>query len=303
MTKRIHPEIAKGALTLEALRVFCAVVEESSFREAAQRLNRSQPAVSQQLKGLETKLGYALLDRKSGRPTPAGEKLYQRARSLLTEVDGLTRELADFDDTHVPVLRVGASDTTALYILPPVVKAFASAANKTRLELVSRPTEAIIDKVLRGNLDLALVTLPVADSALEVRELLRQELALITPAGHTLARKSSVTLEDLRETPLLLLDEHTRTGALLRTHFRVSGFEPRVVLDSGSFEVIKRYVSEGIGLAFLPRHSVTAADRNLRSVYVDGLPTVPLGAVRRNGAFCSRAETAFMNLLVKTVPN
>ena len=284
-------------MNLDALRCFCAIVDTHSFRLAAERIHRSQPAVSQQLKALEREVGHALLDRKRGEPTPAGRLLYKRAQQVLGAADSMARELADFDESLTQELRVGTSDTTALYVLPPHVRRFAKAMPHTRLVLVNRSSGAISERVLRGELDMGIVTLPMRHPALEEEELFQQRLVLVAPKAHPLARRKRITLSALREESMLLLDANTRTGALLREHFREAGFTPQVVLDSGSFEVIKRYTAEGIGLSFLPEDVVGSEDKGLATVTIPGLPRVPIGVIRRKGAYLSKAEQAFLRLL------
>jgi DNA-binding transcriptional LysR family regulator len=118
----------------------------------------------------------------------------------------------------------------------------------------------------------------------------------VAPKRHRLGRAKRVALRDLSGEMFLQLDENTRTGQLIREFFRRAGFEPRVALDSGSFEVIKRYVAEGIGVAFLPRDVITRADRGLATITVPGTPRVAIGAIRRKGAYCTRAERVFLDL-------
>ncbi|MCC6487316.1 MAG: LysR family transcriptional regulator [Candidatus Hydrogenedentes bacterium] len=130
-------------MTVEALRQFRALVETGGFRSAAARVHRSQPAVSQQLKSLESELGHVLLDRKTCKPTPAGLRLYEHACRLLTDVESIRRELGEFDESRVRELRLGTSDTTALYVLPPVIRRFARAMPHTHVEIVNRSTSAI----------------------------------------------------------------------------------------------------------------------------------------------------------------
>ena len=284
-------------MTLESLRQFRALVETGSFLAAAQRVNRSQPAVSHQLKALEGELGHTLVDRRTCRPTAAGQRLYERACHLLSDVESLRREMDDFDETRVRELRLGTSDTTALYVLPPVIRRFARAMPQTRVVIVNRSTAAIADQVARGELDLGIVTLPTGQANLEERELLRQELVLVLPAGHPLRNRRHVELAQLRDEQFLLLDAQTRTGTLLRDHFRATGFEPQVVLDTGSFEVIKRYVAEGVGVSFLPKTVITRQDRSLGTVNVPGLPEVSIGVVRRKGSYRTIAEDAFLGFL------
>jgi DNA-binding transcriptional LysR family regulator len=253
--------------------------------------------VSQQLKSLETEFGHPLIERRTGRPTPLGSLVYERAREVLISVEALSREVADYDESAARPLRVGTSDTTALYMLPARVRRFAESMPQTRLVIVNRGSDAIADQVLLGELDLGIVTLPLRQAALEEEALFTQQLVLVLPREHRLARKRSLELADLEGAPMLLLEANTRTGGLLRAHFREAGFEPQVVLDSGSFEVIKRYIVEGVGLSFLPEMVLTEHDRDLAAVPVPGLPTVTIGAIWRAGAYQSKAERAFLDLL------
>ncbi len=283
-------------MTLDQFRCLCAVVETGSFRAAAERVHRSQPAVSQQIKGLERDTGHILIDRRTGAPTPAGQRLYERASHILAESDSLARELADYDESRHQVLRVGTSDTMALYLLPPIVRAFSERLPRARLVLVNRHSAALTEHVVRGELDAGIVTLPAGHDELEETPLLEQELALAVPRGHPLARRRSIGLSELEGRPLLLLDGATRTGQALRSRFEQSGFSPLVVVDGGSFEVLKRYVIEGVGLAILPRAAITK-DRRLARVALPELPRIPIGAISRRGVYQTRAQQAFLSLV------
>jgi len=283
-------------MTLDALRCLCAIVETRSFRLAALQVHRSQPAVSQQLKALEREFGAPLIARGSGAPTPLGQLVYERARRLLLDARSLQREVEDFDEETGGELRVGTSDTVALYMLPPHVRRFAERMPGTRLVIVNRSSDAIAAMVVRGELDLGIVTLPMHREELDAQALFQQQLVLVLPRTHALA-KAAVQLQDLREEPMLLLDSATRTGLLLQEHFQSVQFTPRVVLDSGSFEVIKRYVGEGVGLAILPDTVLGPRDTALVSQKLQGLPQVPIGAIWRRGAYRSKAAHAFLELL------
>ena len=284
-------------MTLDALRCLCAIVESGSFRRAAAQVHRSQPAVSQQLKALERETGHLLIERKTGRPTPLGQMFYERSRSIVLAMDALAREAADFDESAGHELRVGTSDTTALYVLPPHVRRFAEAMPQTRLVLVNRSSDAIAEQVLRGELDLGIVTLPLEHAELEECPLFEQRLVLVTHTAHHLARRRRVHLGELHDEAMLLIEERTRTGTLLRQHFQKESFTPQVLLDSGSFEVIKRYTAEGVGISFLPEAVISSADTGLTTIPVPGLPPVPIGAIWRKGAYRSKAERNFLDLL------
>lgn len=284
-------------MTLEALRCFCAVIEAGSFRGAAERIHRSQPAVSQQIKSIETQLGRSLVERSTCKPTPAGAILYARARRILNEAESIDREIREFDESSSTPLRIGTSDTTALYFLPERVRDFTALVPGIRIEIVNRPSAGIADHILQGALDLGIVTLPMEHEALETTPLFEEQLVLVVPSDHALAKKPRVKLTALEGLPMLLLDSSTRTGTILREYFRGAGFAPYVALDSGSFEVIKRYVAEGTGIGFLPEMVLRPEDTHLQAVRVDGAPNVAIGAIWRRGAYQSHAERAFLNLL------
>ncbi len=282
------------SISLEALRCLCAVADTGSFSAAAERLHRSQPAISQQIKQLETRTGQTLIDRDAGRPTEAGAVALRRAREAIAAADALSGELADLSGTASRELRIGASDTVALYLLPDAVKRFVRQRPETRLTLLSRSSAEVSARVIEGALDLGIVTLPQPHPGLETRELPALSLVLAVPVKHPLAKRSRVKLDALAEEPFLLLDESTRTGAQIRTFFRSASFAPQAVIDSGSFEVIKRYVAEGVGVAILPEAVLRPADRRITSLPLPGLPATAIGIVTRRGAYRSRAADTFI---------
>ncbi|HJP34606.1 MAG TPA: LysR family transcriptional regulator substrate-binding protein, partial [Gammaproteobacteria bacterium] len=237
--------------------------------------------------------------RGAGLPTPAGTLVYKRARILIDGAAGLAREMKDFDEAAEQELRVGASDTNALYFLPDRVRTFSERMPNTRLALVTRSTDEIGDAIQRGELDLGIVTLPIEGDALESRELFSQRLALVVPKGHPLSERRRVSLARLARESFVLLQRETRTGKALWSHLEAEGFLPQVIMDSGSFEVIKRYVGEGIGLSFLPEIVVTEMDRaRLSMVRIDGLPAIRIGAIWRRGAYRTKAARAFVKTLL-----
>ena len=120
---------------------------------------------------------------------------------------------------------------------------------------------------------------------------------LVAPRKHPLAKAGAIALGDLEQEPFLLIDAGARTGAILRQYFREKGFAPEIMLDSGSFEVIKRFVAAEVGVSFLPDISVSPEDELLAIIPMPDLPTVVLGAVWRTGAYVSKAQETFLALL------
>lgn len=282
-------------MTLEALRVLCAVIESRSFRSAAEQTHRSQPAVSQQIKSLEKQLGYPLIDRGTCAPTAAGKLVYERARKLLRDAESLRREIADLDEHIGRELRIGAGDTTALYFLPRIIRAFSKEQPQTRLVVTNRPTQGIISLLEQGGLDLGVITLPPTSGELECVELFQQKFVLVMHTSHRLSARRRIKLEQIKGEPLLMLDRATRTGEVLWSRLEERGLRPSPVLDSGSFEVIKRYVAENVGVSFLPSIAITPADKHLATAVVPELPTVTIGAAWRKGEYQSGAVRRFVS--------
>lgn len=285
-------------LNLDSIHAFCTVVELGNFRKAAHQLHRTQPAVTQQIKRLEEKLGHALLDRTRRTPTPQGKILYKKGKKLLLHARNISEEIADQDDSSTRELRVGTSDTNALYFLPPYVSAFSKKWPNIKLEIYSRSTDEIAEEIVEGNLDLGIITLPLTNSELETRTLFHQNFVLVVPKTHPISTRKRVSLSKLKQEPFVLLDETTRTGAMLQRFFQDQKFIPNVSMHSGSFEVIKRYVAEGIGIAFLPEIVLAPADRkSLTTIRVPNVPRIGIGAIRKKGSYQSKAAKAFMDLL------
>ncbi len=286
-------------IQLDTLRCFCAVVDAASFRIAAERLHRTQPAISQRVGALEKQCGETLLDRRTRKPTVAGRIVYERGLDLLRAADRLEAEVREKSGASGGELRIGTSDTNALYFLPARVRAFAHRMPKVRVFIHCRSSDDVADAVLKGDLDLGIVTLPLDRAGLDVRPLFDQRLVLVVPRQHALVKRKRTALADLAGEPMVLIQPETRTGSLLRAHFRDQGFVPNVVMDSGSFEVIKQYVAEGVGVSILPEMALRREDlRRMTPLQLPGLPRVAIGAVWRRGGYESSVAQTFKSLLV-----
>lgn len=285
-------------IQLDAIRCFCEVVDTGSFREAAERLHRTQPAISQRVRTLERQCGETLLDRATHQPTAAGRVMLERGRALLRAADALEAEVRDTVASGGD-LRIGTSDTNALYFLPPKVRTFAQAMPDARVFVHCRSSDEVAAAVDNGELDCGIVTLPLKHAGLEMRSLFEQRLVVVVPREHSLARRTRVTLKQLEGEPLVLIQSETRTGTQLRRYFEEEKFTPMTVMDSGSFEVIKQYVAEGVGVSILPELALRPEDaRHIRPLAMPGLPRVAIGAVWRSRGFRSGALKAFLKILI-----
>lgn len=258
----------KLELRSDRLRLFDAVLRLGGFSAAARGLGVTQSSVSQTIAALEADVGQPLFDRSSRklRLTEAGEALQQHAAGVLDALERTRAALQQLDQVVTGTLFLGATDTLATHVLPPVFAAFRKAHPGVELRLDNRPSPAIAEKVAARELDLGVVSLPLphgstAVEALTQVPLVEQRDVVIVPRGHALAKRSKVRLQDLAKFPLVLLDRTTASRAWLDRLFAVEKLTPRVAMEMSSLEVLKRLVELGFGISVVPELAVRAEKR------------------------------------------
>lgn len=242
-------------MELWQLEVFTAVAEERSFSRAGHRLGRTQPAISSAIKLLEVELGEPLFDRKGKtvRLTGAGEVLTDYARRLLRLREEATIAVGELRGLSRGTLRLGANETTCLYVLPEVLAAFKEAYPQVQVDIHRAITRSITERIIDGTLDFGIVTLPIKNSRLEVSTIHSDEMALIVSPTHSLASRRSVKMSDLENEPFILHKIGTTTRERLVKHFNDGGVKMKVTMELASIETIKRFVAIGMGISIVPR--------------------------------------------------
>lgn len=245
------------AVTLRQLRTFKTVADLTSFSLAAQRLKLSQPSVSYQVKELEETLGLPLLDRlgKRVRLTEAGTVLYGYARRMLDVLDETTVAIEELRGIKRGTLRVGASTTVGIYLLPAALGAFKKLHPGLVISLEIGARERVQEQVLRSDLDLAVVGPALKDPELAIVPFLSDELAVIAPKGHALAGKRGLTLKHLSGEPFVMREASSGSRWSLEKEARKAGAKLTVAMELGSNGAIKHAVESGLGLAVISRYA------------------------------------------------
>ncbi len=199
-------------MDFDQLRTFVEVARLGSFSRAAEKVLRSQPAVSAQIRQLEQEYGQKLFDRtaKSVRLTPAGELVLDYAKQLLALHARSLQAGADHHGVPSGTLSLGANEGTFLYVLPKVLAKYHSKYRQVRISVYRSFSHKVIEKVEQGAVDLGVVSLPVKSSSLKVVPIFRDRLLLMVGPTSPLFKKSSVTLAELAEQPIIL----PRTGSI-----------------------------------------------------------------------------------------
>lgn len=289
-------------MELHLLRTFREVVRARSFTAAAKRLYLTQPAVSQQIKALETELGERLLERtgRDVRTTPAGDVLLEAADRALGILDDAAKTIRERRETGVGTVVVACGDTVALYLLPPVLEAFRAKHPAAEVSVRNHGSREIVATVLAGDADLGVATAPeTLDDALECAPLLEEELLLALPPGHRLAATGATSWAALDGEPAVLLDRSTLTRRVIEAGLAAAGARLVPVMESGNLEVVKAYVARGFGVSLLPALAVTEEDRARLAVHraPAGFPRRRLVVLRRRDRYRSALARALTALL------
>jgi DNA-binding transcriptional LysR family regulator len=251
-------------LELRQFECFVAVAEERHFTRAAERLHVAQPAVSRQIQLLETQVGTRLFERRRGGValTGAGEALLPRARDVLAAVDAARSEAAAITGLLRGRLSMGTIQGTPRARLPALLATYRNAHPMIELSLREDVSEALIDCVRDGSLDVAFVGLVPSrgDDGLEARPIDSEPVSLVVAARHPLAARRRVTIDALRDEPLIAFRRGSGQRALVDGACRRAGFEPRVVFESDDLSMLADLAREGLGVALLPESVVPPRD-------------------------------------------
>lgn len=247
----------------DRLGAFLEVARAGSFSRAARTLGRTQPALSHAVKELEREIGEALLlrERPLVKPTEAGRILIEHATTALSELGRGIERISALKGLRTGRLLLGTTDTHACHVLPPVLRAYRARFPGVELVLENRPSPAVAELVLKREVDLGFVTLPLP-AALARRKELRAETAFATEnvaicaPHHALSRRRRVRWTELAREPLLLLHTATTTRQAIDRAMRRLGRTPEIVLESGSLEVLKKLVALHFGVSIVPEFAV-----------------------------------------------
>lgn len=284
-------------MELTALQAFVAIAEAGSFSRAADALFLTQPAISKRIAALEDDLRARLFDRmpRSVELTEAGRALLPHARRVLGELETSRQAVADLSGTVGGRLRIGTSHHVGLHRLPPVLRRYTSRYPDVELDLHFMDSEQACQAVDRGELELAVVTLPESPpETLALETLWPDPLDFVAAPDHPLTRRARIDVADLAQWPAILPAATTFTRRIVAAALRPSGTQLRIALETNYLETIKMMVSVGLGWSALPR---TMNRGELGVLPLDGVRLERrLGLVSRVGRTPANAAGAFVEV-------
>jgi DNA-binding transcriptional LysR family regulator len=277
------------------------VVERRSFSDAAARLGVTQPAVSQQVRALEQRLGTQLLDRSGRRvePTEAGMRLYRGAQRMLAFEEQLLEELGEPEGPLRGTLEIGASTGPAAIVLPLLLCEFQRDNPDLRVELSVSDTQSVVELVAERRLELGIVGAARRHRSVAFEPFFRDEVILVTPPGHPFAGKT-IEVDELSQGPLIVMQQGAGVRQMVEDELRKSGRRLRDLeapLELGLQESVRSAVQAGYGVSFISRRAVESdlAVGTLAEARVRGLDLArEIWIARAAGRAGSSAAQAFM---------
>lgn len=256
---------------------------------------------------LEGELGEPLFDRmgKTVRLTGGGEILTDYAKRLLRLREEAAIAVGELRGLSRGTLRLGANETTCLYVLPEVLASFKQAYPHVQIDIHRAITRSITERILEGTLDFGIVTLPIKHARLEALTIHSDEMALIVSPTHALASRRSVKMSDLENEPFILHKIGTTTRERLVKHFNEGGVKMKVTMELASIETIKRFVAIGMGISIVPRLCIAKEikEGSLQAVTIrDARFKRQLGLIYNKDRYQSQAARAFLALISERQP-
>ncbi len=245
--------------TLPQLRTFLAVVETGTLSLAAKRLHLTQPAVSQQLQELERILGVRLLERLPGGvvATAAGEDILAPLRRTLQAAEDIVTAATEHSDGGKGRLRIGTGGAVSAFLLPEVLSKLKEAMPLLDVRVGTGSTPDLLRRVDEGELDVAIVTLPITPRrTLEIVPLVREPMLALIPAEIDDGSGAPVTPEILAALPLILDVTGAHTRLVTDCWFADAGLSPTPMMEVAGTETVRCMVRRGLGATILPRLAV-----------------------------------------------
>lgn len=295
--------VSPNDLSLRQLQYVVAVADTLGFHKAAERCHVSQPTLSTQVQQIESVLGIAIFERSRHRVllTSAGQEIVLRARRVLVEVDHLIVAATRARDPFVGVLRLGVIPTIAPYLLPEVTPSIAARYPKLEILYREAKTADLVRELNEGQLDAGILALEAEIGDCAHAEIAKDPFVVALPFGHALTKKKRVSVADLEDLDVLLLDDtHCFRAQALELCDR--GGARETAFRATSLVTLAQMVSSGAGVTLLPSMAVSVENRRGQleiRPFAPPVPTRTIALVWRPG---SPLASAFEELSTQMRP-
>lgn len=285
---------------LKQLRAFCKAVETKSISKAGEALFLSQPTVSLQIRALERELCVQVFERRGPviNLTPDGKILYELSKPLINGIDNLAQDFNTMAGRlESGELHITAGHSACMYLLPKYIQRFKAEYPGVHVKLSNNTGKDGRELLKSDNVDFAVGTMAENSDDMVFEPLFEYEPVLITPKDHPLAGKKNITLNDISPFGLILPPRELSTWRKVDKIFSEQEVPYKVSMEVGGWEVIKKYVEQGMGISIVSCLCLNG-DENLYATTLTGLfPDQIYGAVIRKGKFLTPQARGFLEIL------
>jgi DNA-binding transcriptional LysR family regulator len=249
--------------SLNSLLVFHEVAKHRSFSKAAEELFISQPAVTKHIKELERKVGMGLIQRRRGgfSLTEAGKILFKYTHKISSHLMDIENLLENLKKDHQGILKIGTTESYSKGLMPKLLAGFQASFPFIKIALDVGNSEEIEKSLLVYKNDLVLIAVTKKSSRFESIPFLKEELVLIVSPNHPLVKRKTVSLKELERYPLIIRAKGSTTRRIILQAFKEVGIHPSLLIEAGSSEFIKQWVSEGKGVSIIIKRAVEDEER------------------------------------------
>jgi DNA-binding transcriptional LysR family regulator len=241
-------------MDLKTLKTFQMIVNYGSFIRVAEEMNYAQSTVTMQIQKLESDLGVQLFERgKKIRLTEAGRLFHEQSLQIIKHMEQLQSNISDLQLGEAGNIRLGVTEPTASYRLPAILERFLSHFPKIRISVDIANTPTLSERLLKGDIDIALCSAPELGSALYFEPLFKEKFVVLMPENHPLAQKAVIAPDDIREYRLLITSATCPYRRKLEMVLQDSGNISLDTMEIGSMTALKYYVESGLGIALVPK--------------------------------------------------
>jgi DNA-binding transcriptional LysR family regulator len=290
-----------ASMDVRGLEVFLSVAKHLNFTRAGEEVHLSQPSVSVRIRQLERDLGSKLFEQLGKRIalTEAGQLLLPYAIRVMAAMDDALHAIDELKGLERGSLRIGASTTPGMYLIPQTIAQFKQQYPKIDVHLAVKDTRQIEEGVIRNEFDFGFVGGHLAGDEVDVLTWIIDHLVLVVPSNHVLARKKLVKVADLRKERFILREPGSATRAAVVNHLQKSDLKVETIMEMENPESVKKAVQSGLGIAFISKFAVETElkAKSLVAVRVKGLDiNRELKIVYRKDKHLGRAAQMFIEM-------
>lgn len=240
------------------LRIFYEVAEKLNMTEVAEKLYISQPAVSQTILELENELGVKLFDRINRRLylTNEGEIFLNYVRRILNVYDDSIRSLKDINSLKTGKLKIGASTTIGIYILPDIIGKFTKEYKGIDTSIAIENTKLISDMILENSIDFAFVEGPVYNEEIIKENFCNDELVFITSPEHSWSNKDKISIDEINKEKIIMREMGSGTREVFESYMTANNVNYNIAFELGNTEAIKKAVEAGLGISCISKRCI-----------------------------------------------